>query len=62
LHRVDLVLPQEAAGVPIWESTIENNRRAKYYRLTKAGEKQLEAEGKRWGRISWAIAQALEAS
>ena len=39
----------------------ENNRRAKYYRLTKAGRKQLEAETEKWGRISWAIAQALEA-
>jgi DNA-binding PadR family transcriptional regulator len=40
----------------------ENNRRAKYYRLTKAGTKQLAVETKRWGRISWAIGQALEAS
>ena len=40
----------------------ETNRRAKYYHLTKAGRKQLEVETKRWGRISWAIAQALEAS
>jgi PadR family transcriptional regulator PadR len=40
----------------------ENNRRAKYYRLTKPGQKQLQVEAKRWGRISWAIAQALEAS
>ncbi len=39
----------------------ENNRRAKYYRLTKSGHKQLEVETKRWGRISGAIAQALEA-
>jgi PadR family transcriptional regulator PadR len=38
----------------------ENSRRAKYYRLTKAGPKQLEAESKRWRRISWAIAQAFE--
>jgi PadR family transcriptional regulator PadR len=38
----------------------ENNRKAKYYRLTKAGAKQLEAETKRWGRISWAIGHALE--
>ena len=43
-----------------WRAT-ENNRRAKYYRLTKAGRKQLDVETKRWGRISWAIAQALEA-
>ena len=40
----------------------ENNRRAKYYRLTRPGWKQLEAETKRWGRISWAIGQALESS
>ena len=44
-----------------WQAT-ENNRRAKYYRLTKAGRKQLETETKRWGRISWAIGQALETS
>ena len=40
----------------------ENNRRAKYYRLTKAGRRQLENETERWGRISLAIARALEAS
>ena len=39
----------------------ENNRRAKYYRLTKAGHRQLETETERWGRISLAIARALEA-
>jgi PadR family transcriptional regulator, regulatory protein PadR len=57
LHRM------EEAG---WLSSVwgesENNRRAKYYRLTKAGRRQLEDETKRWGRISLAIAQALEAS
>jgi DNA-binding PadR family transcriptional regulator len=40
----------------------ENNRRAKYYRLSKTGRKQLEVETKRWDRISWAITQALKAS
>jgi PadR family transcriptional regulator PadR len=40
----------------------ENNRRAKYYRLTKAGRRQLETQTQRWGRISLAIARALEAS
>ena len=39
----------------------ENNRRAKYYRLTKAGRKHLELETRQWGRISLAIARALEA-
>jgi len=38
----------------------ENNRRAKFYRLTKPGRKQLQVETERWGRISWAIAQALQ--
>jgi len=37
----------------------ESNRRAKYYRLTKAGQKELEAETKRWDRIAWAIERAL---
>lgn len=39
----------------------ENNRRAKYYRLTKAGRRRLESETERWGKISLAIARALEA-
>jgi len=39
----------------------ENNRRAKYYRLTKTGRRQLESETVRWGRITVAIARALEA-
>jgi PadR family transcriptional regulator len=40
----------------------ENNRRAKYYRLTKAGTRQLGSESKQWGRISLAIGRALRAS
>jgi PadR family transcriptional regulator PadR len=40
----------------------ENNRRAKYYRLTKAGRRQLEAETEGWQRISLAIASALKAT
>ena len=38
----------------------ENRRRAKYYKLTRAGQAQLEAETKRWERISLAIGLALE--
>ena len=37
----------------------ENNRRAKFYKLTKAGRKQLETETEQWKRISLAIASAL---
>jgi transcriptional regulator len=39
----------------------ENNRRAKYYRLTKAGQRQLQAETEGWQRISLAIENALNA-
>jgi PadR family transcriptional regulator PadR len=57
LHRME-----EEGWISSFWGDSENNRRAKYYRLTKAGRKQLELETKRWGRISWATAQALEAS
>ncbi|MFP5260647.1 MAG: PadR family transcriptional regulator [Blastocatellia bacterium] len=40
----------------------ENNRRAKYYRLTRAGRRQLEAETEDWQRISVAIMSALKAT
>ena len=38
----------------------ENNRRAKFYKLTRAGRKQLEAECANWGRISQAITKILQ--
>ncbi len=37
----------------------ENNRRAKFYALTKAGQKQLAAEARQWTRIASAIGLAL---
>ena len=37
----------------------ENNRRAKYYTLTKAGRKQLERESSGWDRLSLAIRQVM---
>ncbi len=37
----------------------ENNRRAKFYRLTAAGRKQLETELETWGRLPAAIALVL---
>lgn len=39
--------------------TSENNRRARYYRLTVAGRKQLTAETSKWERLSEAIARIL---
>jgi transcriptional regulator len=40
----------------------ENKRRAKYYRLTKAGQRQLGFEQEQWNRVSMAIASALQAN
>ena len=56
LHRL------EEAGwlTSTWKAS-ENNRRAKYYRLTKAGQRQLADETTQWNRIAVAIAQALKA-
>ena len=41
--------------------TSENNRRAKFYRLTAAGRKRLRAETEGWNRIVAAMAAALNA-
>jgi PadR family transcriptional regulator, regulatory protein PadR len=38
----------------------ENNRRARFYSLTRAGKKQLETELENWDRLSSAIALVLE--
>ena len=57
LHRM------EEAGwlISSWGES-ENKRRAKYYRLSRAGQKQLRMETEEWNRIALAIAQALQAS
>ncbi len=57
LHRME-----EAGWLSSSWGESENNRRAKYYKLTKAGQRQLGSETERWSRISLAIARALEAS
>jgi PadR family transcriptional regulator, regulatory protein PadR len=38
----------------------DNNRKAKYYELTRSGRKQLEAETDSWRRLTTAVAQILE--
>jgi transcriptional regulator len=40
----------------------ENNRKAKYYQLTAAGRRQLDAETREWQRISVAMTNALKAT
>ena len=40
----------------------ENNRKARYYELTRAGQRQLKTETENWDRVSIAIARALKAT
>ena len=40
--------------------TSDNNRRAKYYELTPAGRRQLEAETEAWRKLTIAVEQVLE--
>ena len=42
--------------------TSENNRRARFYRLTKAGRRQLEVEESRWEYLSLAISKVMQAA
>jgi transcriptional regulator len=56
LHRLE-----EAGWLSSTWDASENNRRAKFYALTKTGRKQLGEETEAWNRIAVAIARALEA-
>lgn len=40
--------------------TSENNRKAKYYRLTPLGQQQLDAQTENWERVSTAVARILQ--
>src|ERR1700677_4051838 len=44
------------------EGTSENNRRAKFYRLTAKGRKQLAVETSKWDKLTGAIARILRPS
>jgi PadR family transcriptional regulator PadR len=57
LHRME-----EAGWLTAEWGESENNRRAKFYRLTRLGLRQLKQETDNWGRISAAMAVALEIS
>ena len=54
LHRLEVDGSIEAE----WRLT-ENNRNAKYYRLTRSGRRQLEREAQRWNAIAAAIAAVM---
>jgi transcriptional regulator len=57
LHRME-----EAGWLTSFWGESETNRRAKFYRLTRTGKRQLNAESERWERISIAMASALRAT
>ncbi len=55
LHRLE----RQGWLSPEWKVS-ENNQRAKYYRLTRAGKKQLLAERSKWGLLVKAIAGVMK--
>ena len=57
LHRME-----EAGWLSSQWGESENNRRAKYYRLTKSGKQQLETETGEWKKIVLAMSSALKAT
>jgi transcriptional regulator len=57
LHKLE----QEGWITAEWKQT-ENNRRAKFYSLTRPGRKQLEAEAANWQRLSAAISHVVRLS
>jgi transcriptional regulator len=57
LHKLE----QEGWVTAEWKRT-ENNRRAKFYSLTRLGRKQLDAEAESWQRLSSAISHVVQLS
>ncbi len=57
LHRME-----EAGWLASAWGESENNRRAKFYRLTAAGRRQLKSETQQWETIALAMASALQAN
>src|SRR5271168_3637007 len=57
LHRME----EEGWLTSVWGES-ENNRRAKYYRLTKSGERRLGTETEQWKKVALAMANALKAT
>ena len=55
LHKLE----QEGWITSEWRPS-DNNRRAKYYSLTRLGRKELEREAANWRRLSAAISQVVE--
>jgi transcriptional regulator len=58
LYPVLLKLEQEGAVASEW-GVSENNRRAKFYRITKAGQKQLASEVTQWAQAGEIVARFI---
>ena len=59
LYPVLLKLEQEGSITSEWGSS-ENNRRARFYRLTRDGRKQLQAEVRDWNQTAGIIGRFFE--
>ena len=59
LYPVLLKLEQEGSIAAKW-GTSENNRKAKFYSISKAGRRQLIAETENWERVSGVIGRLLQ--
>jgi PadR family transcriptional regulator PadR len=57
LHRME-----EAGWLSSFWGESENNRRAKFYRLTRSGKSQLKVETEEWTRVVLAMTNALSAT
>lgn len=53
---------EERGWIDSEEGVSENRRKARYYRLTAAGRRQLKAEAAQWGRLAEVIGHVLEAT
>jgi len=58
LYPALLKLEQEGYISSVWGLS-DNNRKAKYYKLTRAGRKQLEAEAREWEQTTEILARFL---
>ena len=61
LYPVLLKLEQDGSIASEW-GTSENNRRAKYYRITRVGRKQLHSEARDWNRTTDIVSAFLALS
>ena len=61
LYPALLKLEQEGYVTPQWD-TSENNRRAKYYKLTRAGKKRIDKATREWEQATEIVARFLAPS